>query len=152
MSAFDSLLYHTIQVEILTTQMVRSVEEQIVERVMVGVRQNTISMLLAGACGGLHPTTLDPGASLLYSFLRLSPPDAAEMCCEAALLQSSFKLGIACKEIVLSFLGRCSKGDLPSSALMNLFEDLWKLHQVEENSSISESDVVLQFAEQYMIL
>lgn len=35
---------------------------------------------------------------------------------------------------------------------MNLFEDLWKLHQVEENSSISESDVVLQFAEQYMIL
>ena len=138
--------------EILATHVVKSVEQQIVERVMEGARQNIVSMLVAGACGGLHPTTLDPGASLLYSFLRLSPPDAAEMCCEAALLQSSFKLGNASKEIVLAFLLRCSKGNLPSSALMILFDDLWKLHQVEENASISESDVVLQFAEQYMVL
>jgi hypothetical protein len=129
--------------------MTQRAAQQVVEEVFQGVRQSAICSLVAGACGFLHPTTLDPSAALMYSMLRTCSPETAQLCCEAALQQAAFQLGETSKELVLIFLGRCSTGELPSSALMDLFEDLWKLHQVEENASISESDLVLRFAEQY---
>ena len=133
----------------MSAPMTQTAAQQAVEEVFEGVRQSAICSLVAGACGFLHPTTLDPSAALMYSILRTCPPETARVYCKVALQQAAFKLGETSKAIVLTFLGRCSTGELPSSALMNLFEDVWELHQVEENASISESDLVLRFAEQY---
>jgi hypothetical protein len=123
--------------------------KQVTESVISPVRRSIVSISIAGSCGGFHPNVLDPVASLLYVTLRSCPFEDVQSFLETGLQQESFKLGDIPKRQVASFLERCARGELPSTSPMELFEDLWELHQVEEIESIAESDLAATFVEKY---
>lgn len=116
----------------------------VVEQCVSPVRGSVVALLIAGICGILHPTLLDPAASLLYTILRASG-DEAQWFYEAGLQQEQFKLGTAARVSISNFLARCSSGDASSESLMEISEDIWVLHQHSENDSVSESDQVVEF-------
>lgn len=116
----------------------------VVESCVAPVRGSIVALLLAGICGVLHPTLLDPAASLLYTILRVSGEEGRWFY-EAGLQQEQFKLGDVARLSISNFLARCSLGEASSESLMEIAEDVWELHQHSENNAVSESDQVVEF-------
>lgn len=123
--------------------------KEVVERIVSRIRGTVVSTLISGACGGLHPTLLDPAATLLYTILRNSPQEEARAFYEAGLCQDQFKLGDAARLTAASFLSQCCTGQISNVALMEFTEELWELHQHNELEPVAESDQVVAFIKKF---
>uniref|UniRef100_A0A7S1VM81 Uncharacterized protein n=1 Tax=Grammatophora oceanica TaxID=210454 RepID=A0A7S1VM81_9STRA len=151
----NALLFLKSTVEVLgrEDENMRLVVKQIIESSFQPSRRSLSALLLEGACGGFHPTSLDPAASLLYVTLRsCNNPEDAKACIEAALNQDCFRLGDGeeAKRSVALYMERgAARGELPVAKLMELFDDIWALHQTEGQESVSNSDVAASFARKY---
>jgi len=103
--------------------------------------------LIAGICGGFHPTLLDPAATLLYKILRTSPSQEARLFYEVALQQEHFKLGDDARVVSAEYFSRCCTGESSDTSLMTFAEEIWDLHQYDEARSLANSDQVAAFIE-----
>lgn len=121
------------------------VSKEVVERIVSRIRGTVVATLIAGSCGGLHPTLLDPAATLLYTILRTSSDEDARSFYEGALQQDQFKLGDTARVASAGFLAKCSTGQNSNVALMEFIEQLWELHQHNELEPVAESDQVVAF-------
>lgn len=117
------------------------------EIVISRVRGTIVLILIAGFCGGLHPTLLDPAATLLYQILRICPPQDAALFYEPALQQKQFKLGESARLVSAKYLSRCCTGEVSDMSLMSFAEEVWDLHQHDEARSLADSDRVVAFVE-----
>lgn len=114
------------------------------------MRGGLISTLIYGACGIFQREALDPAASLLYSVLRSTPSEEAGRSAIAAVQRESFVLGDQARNATIITLGKCAQGRAPMSLVMDLFEDLWEIHQNDDTGgTVAGSDVVVQFARKY---
>ena len=113
------------------------------ESVVSRVRGTIVYILIAGVCGGLHPTLLDPAATLLYTVIRNSTEEEAKSYSESGLLQEQFRLGETARLSCAKFLAGCSSGDRANVELMDLAAELWELHQHNEVDDLAESDQVV---------
>lgn len=121
-----------------------------VDQLTAFVRGGLISTLIYGACGIFPLEVLDPAANLLYSVLRSTPSDEAGRSAIAAVQRESFVLGDQARNATIITLGKCAQGRASMPLLMNLFEDLWQIHQNDNTGgTVAGSDVVVQFAEKY---
>jgi len=113
------------------------------------VREDVFMCLITGACGVFPREVLDPAASVLFSLLRILSAEDAEALSAAALNQKQFLLGQEAQLVVLTVLGRCSKGTVAPSVLMDCFADLWQMHQGDDAGAIAGGDVIMDFARKY---
>jgi len=121
-----------------------------VDQLTAFVRGGLISTLIYGACGIFPREVLDPAANLLYSVLRSTPSDEAGRSAIAAVQRESFVLGDQARNATIITLGKCAQGRASMALLMNLFEDLWQIHQNDDTGgTVAGSDMVVQFAEKY---
>lgn len=132
------------QIELMSTTTSQALK-YVVEQIIARVRGMTVSILIAGACGGFHPTLLDPAASLLYLILHTASREQAKTYYEAALSQEQFKIGDPARMASANFLAKCATREVSNVALMEFAEELWELHQHNEAGSVSESDQVVAF-------
>lgn len=116
----------------------------VVENTVSRLRGPIVAILIAGACGGLHPTLLDPAASLLYTILR-SSGEEGHLFYQAGLQQEQFKLGDTARMASATYLARCWTGEVSNVSLMEFTEEVWELHQHKEAESVVESDQVVAF-------
>jgi len=119
--------------------------------VLSRVRGTLVAILIAGICGGLHPTLLDPAATLLYQILRTCPPQDAASLYEPALQQEQFKLGDSARIASAKFLSLCCTGEVTDMSLMSFAEEVWDLHQHDGARSLAESDRVVAFMEKIAV-
>jgi len=121
-----------------------------VDQLTAFVRSGLISTLIYGACGIFPREALDPAANLLYSVLRSTPSEEAGRSAIAAVQRESFVLGDQARNATIITLGKCAQGRAPMSLVMDLFEDLWEIHQNDDTGgTVAGSDVVVQFAQKY---
>jgi len=118
-----------------------------IENIVSSARATIVTILIAGICGGLHATLLDPAATLLYKILRTSPSQEVRTFYEVALQQEHFKLGDAARVVLAEYFSRCCTGELSDTSLMTFAEDIWDLHQYDEGRSLASSDRVAAFIE-----
>jgi len=121
-----------------------------VDQLTALVRGGLISTLIYGACGIFLREALDPAANLLYSVLRSTPSEEAGRSAIVVVQRESFVLGDQARNATIIALGKCAQGRAPMSLLMDLFEDLWEIHQNDDTGgAVAGSDVVVQFARKY---
>jgi hypothetical protein len=125
------------------------------EPLMDDIRTELIHNLLYGVCGVFPQDLIDPAASLFLVVLY-SSIDTGRL--KEALLQTLnqdyFLIGSDAKTTVLTSVMRCIQVDeitpSASSFVLNLFTDLWCLHQIEDKDiSLAESDDVIEFLQKY---
>jgi hypothetical protein len=121
------------------------ISKEVIERILSRIRGTVVATLIAGSCGGLHPTLLDPAAILLYTILRTSSDEDARSFYEAALQQDQFKLGDTARIASAGFFAQCCTGQNSNVSLMEFTEELWELHQHNELEPVAESDQVVAF-------
>jgi len=121
-----------------------------VDKLTAFVRGTLISTLIYGACGMFPREALDPAADLLHSVLQITPSEEAGRSVIAAVQKESFVLGEQARNATIITLGKCTQAATTISLLMELFEDLWELHQNDDaGGSVSGSDAVVQFTQKY---
>ena len=120
------------------------------EALLQAIRGGLITSLISGAFGSFPREILDPAANLLFVLLQLTPADVAEPSCNNALGTESFLLGESGKIATLTALGKCMKGNQPASFLMELFEELWRMH--DTGGEVSSGDAVMQFTKKFGII
>ena len=109
------------------------------------LRNEIVQLTVVGSCGVFLREVLDPAASLLSVALHTASPQDAEVAVTAALSQDAFKLGIQAKQALLVVLGKIAQEKIDSTVLMDVFEQIWDLHQGQDASSVAGGDAVDRF-------
>ena len=120
------------------------------QEILFSIQGGLITSLISGAFGSFPREILDPAANLLYVVLQQTPPDVAEAASNSALGSVTFLLGDSARVATLAALGKCMKGTQPVSFLMDLFEELWRMH--DTGGSIASGDAVIQFTKKFGII
>mmetsp|Transcript_5201 Transcript_5201/g.5922 ORF Transcript_5201/g.5922 Transcript_5201/m.5922 type:complete len:294 (-) Transcript_5201:712-1593(-) len=94
-----------------------------------------VATLILGACGNLPREALDPAATLLHCILKSSSVVEAESMLNQAMSQDCFRLGDHPRKVAMITIGKCTHGDKSLSLLMDLFDDMWTMHQTDDNGS-----------------
>lgn len=115
------------------------------------IRTELIDTLLQGACGNFPQDALEPAANLFLIVLRTAPNiDDLMISLGQSLHHDYFLLGDEAKQVILKRIFHCIKvhdvSYISSSNFIDLFTDIWRLHQIEDTDvSPAGSDDVLEF-------
>lgn len=109
--------------------------------------------IIHGTCGNFPREVLDPAANLLFLILRNMVAVEAERTVTVATSKDCLRLGDEGRNTIISTLGKCAQGSGNLSLMMDLFDDVWTMHQSEENGSesVAGGDHVKKFAQKYKL-
>ncbi len=113
------------------------------------VRRNTVVAVLAGACGKYDVALLHDVADLLVLTLKCTPLGEIESHIVSALRQDFFLCGDDAKDATLSFFAKCVLQGWPEDVVPNFLDELWDMHQAEDEDSLHSSDLVARFVNKY---
>jgi hypothetical protein len=116
---------------------------------LIRVRTEMIRSLVHGFCGKYDFSSVASAAKLLYLLVRAYPSTDIEADLRLSLQQDCFALGDKAKNSTLCILGKCAQGLSPPSDLAVYFEQVWKIHQVEDTVALAGSDAVAFLVAQY---
>lgn len=110
-----------------------------------------ITKILHGVCGNFPREVLDPAATLLCLLLQNTEAIEAEQFVSNSIKEDFVRLGDPGRNIIMTTLGKCAQGKSSISLAMNLFDDVWTLHQNLDNkfASAAGGDVAKKFIEKY---
>jgi len=98
-------------------------------------RTELVTSLLCSACGRCPREILDSAAKLLYAVLRYTTADEAGPAAISGVQQDFFLLGDQGRQATILVLGKCSQGITSESVLIDLFHDIWRLHQIDDTGN-----------------
>jgi hypothetical protein len=116
---------------------------------LIRVRAEMIRSLIHGFCGKYDFTSVASAAKLLFLLVRAYPSTDIEADLRLSLQQDCFMLGDKAKNATLCILGKCAQGLAPPADLAAYFEQVWKIHQVEDTVALAGSDAVAFLAAKY---
>lgn len=105
--------------------------------------------MIAGACGRYDSNLLDDVSELLVSILKTTPPGEVESHLVSALRQPCLLCGDEAKDATLSFFTKCAQQGWPMDDVKYFLDELWIIHQAEDEGSLQNSDIVAQFINKY---
>jgi len=109
-----------------------------------------VTKIMYGTCGNFPREVLDPAASLLHLLLKNMVVAEAERAVITATSKDYLRLGDKGRQVVLTTLGKCALGTANTSLIMDLFDDIWTMHQIEDGcESFVGGDLVKQFQHKY---
>ena len=115
------------------------------------LRSDLITTLINNSLGIFPREVLDPAGKLLHTILGSTEAAHAEQACTKALQNEAFRLGDDAKHAILLTLGKGAQATIASSVLMDLFDDLWTLHQGDAatGGNTVGGDAILAFKTKY---
>lgn len=113
------------------------------------VRRNVIVAMLAGACGKYDYVLLQDVAELLVLTLKCTPLGEIESHLVLALRQDFFLCGDEAKDATLSFFAKCAQQGWSTDHVKYFLDELWDMHQAEDEDSLQSSDLVARFVDKY---
>jgi hypothetical protein len=115
------------------------------------LRDELITKIIHGTCGNYPREVLDPAANLIYLILRNMVTTEAERIITIATSKDYLRLGEQGRHSVVSTLGKCASASCNVHLIMDLFDDVWTLHQSDESGceSVAGGDHVKKFAQKY---
>ena len=115
------------------------------------LRDDLVTKIIHGTCGNFPREVLDPAATLLHLILTNMLAAEAEHAVTNATSKDCLRLGDQGRHVIISTLGKCAQGAGNVSLMMDLFDDIWTMHQGDDNGceSLAGGDRVEQFAKKY---
>lgn len=105
--------------------------------------------MISGACGKYDSGLLHDVAELLVSTLKCTPQGEIESHLVSALRQPCFLCGDEAKDATLSFFTTCAQQGWPIDDVSYFLDELWEIHQAEDEGSLQCSDLVARFINKY---
>jgi len=126
-------------------------QSELCQGVISPFSKDIIMAIIKGTCGNFPREALDPSAHLLSLILRKMDPEEAENTVTLATNKEWMQLGDKGKHVMVSTLGKCAQGAVNVSLMMTLFEDIWNMHQSDDNGtkSLVGGDIMTKFVEKY---
>jgi len=108
-----------------------------------------IKLLLMGSCGRFQYQLVEPAGDLLAAIMREAPAADTEGYIRSALQEDFFGLGNEAKNTTLTLLGRVTNKVLNPCDLVGFLQEVWQLHQAEDNEALPGSEAVARFIKTY---
>lgn len=117
--------------------------------IISGHRSTIIHLLLKGCCGEFETGMLDAVADLLGILVTMGDLKETEGFVVASLQQEYFFMGNRSKSLTLKVMGECASKNCSTKRLRTFLEHIWRIHKAKNQEELPDSDVVVQFLQQF---
>ena len=119
----------------------------ITESIKAAVQKDILSTIVTVSC--VQPEVLGPMTSLLEIILNFSRWQDIEASVSASIDLESFQMGNEAKRVVFEAFRQSTNSKHTSPNFAKMVEEIYSMHQTDDNGSIAGGEAVLQFIEKY---